>query len=90
MVVETGLADRQQSLGESLAVLEEEEILILYAVEEGEYIPDLLLKLLLLQVQLQPSIRINRQQFLYGHWQLRVNEGLFNSALVVGSKVTNG
>lgn len=83
VVVQAGLADRQQPFCQSLAVLEQEEVLVLHAVEQRQDVLHLLLKLLLLHLQLQPSVSVNGQQLLDRHWQLRVDEGLLYAALVI-------
>lgn len=89
VVVETALADGQQPFCQSLTVLQKEKILILNTAKQSDDILHLLLELVLTHLQFQLIVGVDRQQLLDGDGQLRVDESLLYSTLVVSCKIAN-
>lgn len=89
VVGEAGLVDLQDAFAEPLGVLEQEQVLVVQAVENGDDVLDFLLELSLLHLDPELGVHVDRQQFLNRHCRLGLHQSLLHPTLVVGHKVAN-
>lgn len=67
VVVQTGFANGEKPLGQSLAVLQQKEVFVLHAAEKRNDVFDLFFEFVFAHLQLQLVVRIHCQQFLHGY-----------------------